>query len=164
MKRRHPKEIKEPKNENGSNEIINNLINALTQTVNNKPEKDDVNSWDSHYKLYFIWKQKEKDNKILQEIYQKFLSNEEKWEERLKVIEEIQKQNKEQNSIQKDKLKSESVSPSLREAITNRAHFLEDEVENNEENHSNVKPELFNEVQNDSITFVKKIIYLFRYL
>ncbi len=44
MKRRHPKEIKEPKNENGSNEIINNLINALTQTVNNKPEKDDVNS------------------------------------------------------------------------------------------------------------------------
>ena len=43
MKRRHPKETKAPKNENGSNEIIINLINALTQTVNNKPEKDDVN-------------------------------------------------------------------------------------------------------------------------
>lgn len=50
MKRRHPKqsiqetshEINNNNNDNKSNEIINNLINALTQTAIHRTEKEDV--------------------------------------------------------------------------------------------------------------------------
>ena len=44
MKRRHPKYAasNELKGDSSSNEVINNLINALTQTALNRPEKDDV--------------------------------------------------------------------------------------------------------------------------
>ena len=103
---------------------------------------------------------------MLQEIYQRFLSNEEKWEERLKVIEDkgYLKSDFFKSLPPKSKSQVESHSPSMRESTK----FVKDDLENNDPNESNLRPEVMNELHNSqmispakvSVSFVENTSYL----
>jgi len=159
MKRRHAKQspIQETtKPDNNSTEIINNLINALTKTALNNQEKEQVSL------LYLIGKikliKKENDNKLLQEIYVKFLTNEVRWEERLKAIEEIQKLKIEGKAIAFPKIKSQNdvVSSSIKETSAKIKIREEEEEQQNDD-----RPEIMNDLQNSQMVSPSKESYSF---
>ena len=105
-------------------------------------------------------KKREKDNKLIQEIYVKFLTNEVRWEERLKAIEEIQKIKYEERLAAKSKIVENNPSSTFQEGTHNKI-LEEGEEEEEQHNGGYGRPEIMNEMQHSQIVSPSKDTYSF---